>query len=76
MIDAGAFRNSKNLSINFPYGLRSIGNNAFKNCIFSDNTDIVFPEKVEYIGDGAFEKTNITSAKIGAKANFSTSYFW
>ncbi|MBQ9531486.1 MAG: leucine-rich repeat protein [Eubacterium sp.] len=74
MIDSDTFYSSKNLTINFPEGLCSIGDNAFKGCTFS-NTDIVFPESMKYIGNAAFENTNIESVKIGSKANFSPSNF-
>ncbi len=71
MIDFGVFSNLKITSINFPEGLVAIGETAFQRCTFSENTDIVLPESVRYIGKAAFDTTNITSVKIGAKANFS-----
>lgn len=74
MIDSNTFLQSKIKSINFPDGLRAIGSTAFQRCTFTD-TDIVLPESVELIGDGAFDQSNITSVKVGAKANFSPSRF-
>ena len=74
MIDSYTFYTSKNLEIDFPGGLCSIGENAFWNCTFN-STDIVFPESLKLIGTDAFKNTNITSAKIGSKANFSSSMF-
>lgn len=75
MIDSDAFANLKIASINFPKGLCAIGNNAFQRSTFYGITDIVLPESVEFIGDGAFDNTNITSVKIGSRANFSPSRF-
>ena len=74
MIDADTFQSSKNLTVNFPSGLRAIGNGAFKNCTFI-STEIVFPESLEFIGKDAFYNTNLTTVKIGSKANFSPSMF-
>ena len=74
MIDSETFLQSKIKSINFPDGLRAIGSTAFQRCTFTD-TDIVLPESVELIGDGAFDSSNVTSVKVGAKANFSPSSF-
>ena len=75
MIDQRVLASSKNLTINFPEGLRAIGNEAFRNCTFTGSTDIVLPESVEFIGENAFSKSNITSVKIGAKAVFDSSLF-
>ena len=75
MIDNETFHFSKNISVNFPDGLYSIGINAFRGCTFKNKTDIVFPESLRYIGSGAFENTNITSVKIGKKTNFSPAFF-
>ena len=75
MIDNDAFFGSKITSINLPDGLVAIGETAFQRCTFSDNTDIVIPESVRYLGLEAFDNTNITSVKIGSKTDFSSSYF-
>ena len=75
MIDQRVFASSKNLTINFPDGLCAIAKEAFQFSTFSGSTDIVLPESLKYIGNGAFEKTNITSVKIGSKTNFSDAKF-
>ncbi len=75
MIDQRVFASSVNLKINFPDSLCAIAKEAFQFSSFSTNTDIVLPESLKYIGNGAFEKTNITSVKIGAKTDFSDAKF-
>ena len=75
MIDSNVFSNSDIEAINFPKGLCAIGNNAFQRSTFKGDTDIVLPESVKYIGEGAFDNTNITSVKIGSKANFASPRF-
>ena len=75
MIDPNTFMVDTNLTINFPDGLTAIGEGAFSKCTFSGTTDIVLPESLKCIGNNAFEKTNITSVKMGSKTDFAPSYF-
>ena len=57
--DAFASKNTL-VSISFPEGIESIGNNAFNECT-SLSMDLVIPETVTTIGSKAFRKTAITS---------------
>ena len=75
MIDESAFMGARNLTINFPENLTAIGDEAFSSCSFSGNTDIVLPESLKCIGNAVFDRTNITSVKIGSKTSFSPAYF-
>ena len=59
-IGYGAFGGAQSGISGLPESLVRIGNEAFYNCYFSDNT-LSIPSKVEYIGDHAFyDCTNLT----------------
>ena len=59
-IGYGAFGGAQSGISGLPESLVRIGNEAFYNCHFSDNT-LSIPSKVEYIGDHAFyDCTNLT----------------
>ncbi|MDD6728416.1 MAG: leucine-rich repeat protein [Eubacteriales bacterium] len=68
LIDADAFYNTIIEKINFPDNIVGIGNNAFNGTRFAD-TDIVLPDSLEYIDNGAFSRSNITSINIGKNAS-------
>lgn len=54
-IDSFAFANTAVENLKIPFGIKYIGNCAFKDCCLLENIDI--PESVEYIGTEAFSNT-------------------
>lgn len=64
-------RGNKINNIYFSEGLVSIGHYAFSGTEFK-NTDIKFPESLEYLNPSAFNGTNIKKIHLGSKVRFAT----
>lgn len=62
IIEGNAFTLSGVTSLRLPFGLRSIGGNAFNAC--EELTSIMIPSNVTYIGDNAFSYSGLTSIDI------------
>lgn len=70
-IGSEAMRGNKINNIYFSEGLVSIGHYAFSGTEFK-NTDIKFPESLEYLNPSAFNGTNIKKIHLSSKVRFAT----
>lgn len=70
-IGVESMRGNKINNIYFSEGLVAIGHSAFSGVQFK-NTDIKFPESLEYLNPAAFDGSNINKIHFGSKVRFGT----